>query len=474
MVIGEKDIDVAIALAISPAGVPTNFMAKGESEAGVALSDIAKMQQNMADARATAAAAAGEPALGGGPLVDLDALPDIAFKSLKLQFAPKPFPDLGVERGMAIKGRMWLQLSPNAAPTDFAGVDVSVGEDGFWARGDLGAFTLGPLRWEDAKLDLTATREAQYFMVKGEAELFGASQAIDLNLSRKGFSFKSQTNLFNLFTADISCESAFDLLKPSFKVDAVVQNDFGEVLAPIFQDGIVRFAEVGADVTATARAAADELDRVLGDAQAGVDQLRATLEANRARAIANVEARQREVERARGALNAALSARNAAWRAFDDTPVRQPALKAQRRAAYTAANVRYLALAAAFNGARAVLSAHEAVLDALPPVDRNLALLAADAAAAVLRQRLQVASERLRVLEQRFEAIGEAVARGEQLIDIDRAEFHGELSAAMGGGAIRWDIVGSFIGTPFEVHRDLDFSNVGTAAAQILEQLLRG
>lgn len=473
MVIGDKDIDVAIALAISPAGVPTNFMAKGESEAGVALSDIVKLQQRMAAARAAAADAAGAPE-PAGPLVDLEALPDIAFRDLGLTFAPKAFPELDVERGMAIKGRMWIQPSPTSAPVDFAGVDVSVGEDGFWARGDLGAFTLGPLRWEDAKIDLTATRETQHFMVKGEAALFGASQMIDLYLSRKGFSFQSQTNLFNLFTADIACESVFDLRRPSFKVDAVVQNDFGEVLAPLFQDGIVRFAEVGADVTATARAAADELDRALGDAQASIDDLRATLEANRARARANVEARQREVERARGALNAALAARNAAWRLFDDTPIRQAALKAQRRAAYTRANVRYLALAAAFNGARAVLSAHEAVLDALPPVDRNLALLAADAAAAVLRQRLEVASARLRVLEERFVAIGEAVARGEQLVAIERAEFHGELSAAMGGGAIRWDIFGSFIGTPFEVHRELDFANVGTAAAQILDQLLRG
>jgi hypothetical protein len=473
MIIGEKDIDVAIALAISPAGVPTNFMVKGESEAGVALSDVVKLQQKMAAARAAVAEAAGQPS-PGGPVVDLEQLPDVAFKSLGLQFAPKPFPDLGVERGFAIKGRLWLQLSANGELTDFAGVDVNVGEEGFWARGDLGAFQLGPLRWEDAKIDLTATREAQYFMMKGEAELFGMRQAIDVNFTRKGFWFKSETNLFNLFTADLSCESVFDLRKPSFKVDAVVKNDFGEVIGPLFQEGIVRFAETGAQVTASVRAAADAVDQALANAQATADDLRRALEAQRARAQASIDAMRDDIARAQAAVNAALAARNDAWRVFDSTPWRQAALKAQRRAQYAAANVRYLTLSAAYNGVRAILAARQAVLDALPPVDRNILLMAADAAVAAMRQQLSVTRDRLRVLEERFLAIAEAVERGEQLFTVRSAEFHGELSAALGGGVIRWDIVGSFIGRPFEVHRELDFSNLGEAAANLLEGLLRG
>jgi hypothetical protein len=375
---------------------------------------------------------------------------------------------------MAIKSRLWLQLSPNGELTDFAGVDVNVGEDGFWARGDLGAFQLGPLTWQDAKLDLTATREAQYFMVKGEAELFGARQLLDVNLTRKGFWFKSQTNLFNLFTADIACESVFDLKKPSFKLDAVVQNDFGEVMGPLFQDGIVRFAARGAEIAGAARAAADQVDQALGNAQATAEQLRGTLEAARAQAQSRVNALRVDADRARGDMDRARAARDAAWRTFDNTSWREPALKAQRRAAYAAANARYLALAAVYNGARAAVSAAQAVLDALPPVDQNVLLRAADAAVAALRSQLEVSRERLRVLEARFVAIGEAVERGERLLTISRAEFHAELSAALGGGAMRWDIWGAFIGNPFEVHRDLDFSNVGEAAAQLLEGLLRG
>jgi hypothetical protein len=473
MVIGEKDIDVAIALAISPAGVPTNFMARGESEAGVALSDIVTLQQQMAAARAAAAEASGvsEPA---GPVVDLNALPDIAFKNLGLQFAPKAFPELDVERGMAIKGRMWLQLSPGGELTDFAGVDVSVGDDGFWARGDLGAFTLGPLRWEDAKLDLTATRAAQYFMINGEAELFGARQLLDVNLSREGFSFRSETNMFDLFTADITCESVFNLRTPSFKVDAVVHNDFGEVLAPLFQNGIVQFAERGAEITAAAGEAADALDRALANAQATADQLRGVLEANRAQAYAVVLERQQIVSSLSSQLSIVLAARNRAWSVYSSTSTWQVALRTQRRLAYVAANARYLTVAAAYNGARALLSGARAVLDALPPVDQNILLLAANAATDALRTQLGQARDRLRVLEERFVAIGEAVARGEQLVAVEHAEFHGELSAVSGGGAMDWQISGSFVGQPFEIRRSLDFSDIGVAAAQMLESLLAG
>jgi hypothetical protein len=150
------------------------------------------------------------------------------------------------------------------------------------------------------------------------------------------------------------------------------------------------------------------------------------------------------------------------------------ALKAQRRAEYGAANVRYLALAATYNGARAVLSARQAVLNALPPVDRSILLLGANAALAAVRSQLETTRARLAVLEERFLAISEAVARGEQLFAVEKAEFHGELSAAQGGGAMRWDITGSFIGRPFEIHRELDFSNLAEAAAQMLLGRLDG
>jgi hypothetical protein len=280
--------------------------------------------------------------------------------------------------------------------------------------------------------------------------------------------------MFDLFTADITCESAFNLRTPSFKVDAVVHNDFGEVLAPLFQNGIVQFAERGAEITAAAGEAADALDRALANAQATADQLRDVLEANRAQAYAVVLERQQSVSALYGQLSIVLAARTRAWSVYNSTSTWQVALRTQRRLAYVAANARYLTVATAYNGARALLSGARAVLDALPPVDQNILLLAANAATDALRTQLGQARDRLRVLEERFVAIGEAAARGEQLVAVEHAEFHGELSAASGGGAMDWQISGSFVGQPFEIRRSLDFSDIGVAAAQMLESLLAG
>ena len=48
MVLGEKDIDVAVAVTVSPAGVPTNFIFDGASEEGITMADLVALQQRMA------------------------------------------------------------------------------------------------------------------------------------------------------------------------------------------------------------------------------------------------------------------------------------------------------------------------------------------------------------------------------------------------------------------------------------------
>jgi hypothetical protein len=472
MVLGEKDIDVAIALAISPAGVPTNFIIKGESEEGVEFADLVSLQQKMAAARAAVAEALGAPSTPT-VAIPLDALPDMALKDLGLQFAPKAAPEIEVEQGMKLKGELWLPLSADGEMTEFAGVDVGLTEDGLWMKGNLAAFELGPLVWDDAILDLTATRDEQHFLLQGEVELFGTRQMLDVSLTREAFSFKSETNLFDVFTADISAESVFDLKRPAFKVDAVMQSDFGEVVGPLFQDGIVRFASTAADIVAAAQAASEQAELALGNSEAGVDELRRVLELRRAAAEAAVAVARQRVTVAQRAMNDAWSTRNAALRAWRSTPRREVRLKARRRAAYVRAHGVYLSRAGAYSAARAALGAQLAVLNAIPPVDQSVLVMAAEAAVAELRKRLEAMQERLAVIEAQLTAISEAVARGEQLVTIQRAEFHADLQAAMNGEAIQWDIVGSFIGDQFEVHEGLDFSNVGAATAQIVEGLLR-
>ena len=237
-VIGEKDIDVAASIVVSPAGAPTAFAMRGASEAGVALSDLAKVQAGMAAARE---AAAGNTTLGSAPpLIPLDALPEIALRDITLAFATQPNPELNIQRGFRIAGRLWLPTGPGGALRDFAGVDAGVTDEGLWVRGDIGAFTLGPLAFDDAELDLTATRTEQRLVLRGQVQLGLSRQLIDLYIARDALRFRSETELFGLFHATLSAQASFQLTNPSFMVEAVMQNDFGEYVQPILREGILR------------------------------------------------------------------------------------------------------------------------------------------------------------------------------------------------------------------------------------------
>lgn len=471
MVIGEKDIDVAISLAISPAGVPTSMMLKGESEAGFGLSDLVELQARMAAARDAAAAATG--ATGpASPALPLDALPTVDFRDVALQFAPKDAPELGVERGMKLKGEMWLPLSADGELTNFAGVDIGIGEDGLWARGHLDAFTLGPLVWDDGELDLTATRESQHLLVSGDVALFGARQAVDLTLTREQLAFRTRSYLFNAFSADIQARAAFDLRQPDFQVDAVVRADFGNAVGPFMQQGIIAFAAAGEDVLAVAGQATQAAEQALAIPEATVAELRRVLETQRQLAADAVAAAERTAAARRSAMSSAWAARNGAWRSYYAAPFRPPWRKSQLLAAYHAAHANYVRRAVAYNGSMASLAVAQRVHAAIPPVDQNIQLMRAEEALAQLRAQLETMQTNLAQMESRYAEINAAIARGEQLLVIDRAEFHGGLQSVMNGDPVRWDIVGRFVGDAFEVHETMNFANVGDGAGQMLQALL--
>lgn len=461
-VFGAKDIAVAVAIAISPAGVPTNFMIQGESEAGVALSDLAMVQRQMATA-------AGEEA----PAFPIDALPDVAVKDLGLKFAPKPEPALGIEQGMAIKGRLWLPMSADGELVDFAGVDVNVARDGLWIRGDIGALQLGPLALEDSKLDLTRTRDAQHLIVKGAATLLGARQELDVSMSRAGLAFRSESRLWDLFTAQLDATATFDLRAPAFRVRGLVRNDFADVIGPLVGGGLQAFAEGGGEVIADAQRVTAELDRLLADREADVARIRAALLALRAEAKARLDQRE-AARRAAAATTATLKrAMDAAWGLHAGTPWNQPALRAQRYGEYLGARTRWQASVVVLNGRIAVATAAQAVLDALPPVDQNLALQGARAALALAQEQLRTARGRLDVLERRFTQLQSAFADGAMPLTVREASFEAELAGLMGNGGAQWRIAGTFLGSPFTVERSLDFSDVAAATAQIVQELLR-
>jgi hypothetical protein len=457
-----------VAIAISPAGAPTNFIFSGESEAGFGLSDLTALQAKMAEARNAAQSATGVSGPLNGARIPLDALPPVEFRNVGLKFAPKDEPDLGVQRGMAIKGRMLL-ASGDGSLKDVASVDVNVGDDGLWVRGTLAAFQVGPLTWQDAELDLTATRDQQRLRIAGDVELLGSRQKVDLDVTRTELRFKTVTQLYGLFRAEVDALAAFDLRQPKFRVHALARNDMADLLQPMLREGATSFASASAVAIETADAAITAIETALARADATVEELKAVLERSRAEAGRKVEEQQARVAAASGEVAEARTRRDEARERWERIPLRERRLKnlAFRRwtdaaADYTRASARYGAQFAALVAARRVLAA----------LERNAALAAATAAADAIRRRLATAEQELEVLRAQHQVLVRAIAQGGTLLAIQEAELNSDLEALKQGQAVEWRVTGTFVNQPFEVRAALDFSEPARAAGTLLSQLV--
>jgi hypothetical protein len=67
-----------------------------------------------------------------------------------------------------------------------------------------------------------------------------------------------------------------------------------------------------------------------------------------------------------------------------------------------------------------------------------------------------------------------AIESGADPLAIEHAEFHASLAILQGGGAMSWLLRGTFVGQPFELRRELNFTSPGQAAAAILTGLIQG
>ena len=176
LAIGEKDIDVAVFVAVNLAtGVPTNFIFDGQSDAGVALSDLVQLQQRIA--------AAARP---NAPRLNVNRLPDAAVRKLRLKFAPKDDPDLGVEMGLAISGELLLKKSRDGKLEPVAGIDLAIDENGIVGEAFVGAVACGPIMWDDAAIDLALTVEEQRLAMYGGAYILGEKRQLDIDLTPQG------------------------------------------------------------------------------------------------------------------------------------------------------------------------------------------------------------------------------------------------------------------------------------------------
>jgi len=218
MVIGEKDIDVAVAVTLSQ-GIPTNFIFDGASEAGVSMADLVMLQQSMA--------ASANP-------IPLSTMPNMEVRRIHLKFAPHSDDDLGVEAGFAIAGDLWIPSEANGpADRNFASIDLSVDFSGIVAQGHLGAFTLGPLTWNDAVCDIVLTLPQQHLFISGAVQAGSFFEGeLDVSLTKTGLSFATTTSIYNQFQAQLTASAAFSLDNPDFSVHGLLQNNFGTGIVP--------------------------------------------------------------------------------------------------------------------------------------------------------------------------------------------------------------------------------------------------
>jgi len=223
MVIGAKDIDAAVSVTISAAGIPVNFIFDGTSVEGFSMADLVKVQQLMA-----------KDADPSAPMIPLDALPDMAIRNLHLKFAPHSDPNLGVVAGFAIAGDLWIPTKANGPPDrDFAAVNMSIDKTGILAQGNIGPFDLGALSISNAMCDLTLTLPTQHLMASGFA-IAGAffHGNLDLGISKTGLSFAITTTIFNQYQAQLSASAPFSLSNAQFAVQGLMQSDFATSVVP--------------------------------------------------------------------------------------------------------------------------------------------------------------------------------------------------------------------------------------------------
>ena len=188
MILGEKDIDVAVKLEVSPAGVPTNFILAGASAEGVSTNDLILLQRQIAQAA--------NP--GSRPLGLASDQPELSVRNIEFRFAPKASPVLDVEAGFVLAGDAFVAFEAGGPATRFGFLDFRITEDGLFALGHLTAYDLGPLAWDDIDLDVEASLADQHFFFGGAVEVFGARTQISINISTRSIFFAGQRALEDL------------------------------------------------------------------------------------------------------------------------------------------------------------------------------------------------------------------------------------------------------------------------------------
>lgn len=242
--VGSKDIRGGMAITVSPAGVPTNFVFEAESEAGVSMGDLADLYALMSgEAR---------------PPVER-ALPAAEVRSLALRFAPQGDPDLGIKQGFRIAGELWMGSRPGAPLELLVGVDIEIADSGIAIDGYLTDWAIGPIAFDEASLSITVSAFEQRFAISGGVELFDQGIWADVEFTPTEYSFGGRIVVIG-GEASLRVTASFDLIDPDLRVSAAMDEQF--------------LRNVDAALEATLGRQVTDLNRTVSDGRRDVNRLR--------------------------------------------------------------------------------------------------------------------------------------------------------------------------------------------------------
>lgn len=467
MVIGEKDMDVAVLVSVNASGVPTNFMLDGESEAGFGMTDIAKLQHNMAVAKAQ------EDGQPPPPMLPLELLPTMDIKNCRLKFAPRDEPALDITKGMAIAGELYIAVQHDQEPQDFAGIDMSVEDMRIHASGHLAAFTLGPIIWDDGLFDMNLELGATHLIIDGQAQFLDNSQQVTVNMSRDSLFFNTSTQIDNRFSADLTGKGMLNLTNPSMEVHGVMQSDFNDQYAQLLSDGIAGFANASDQAINAALDAYSQVSALHEHKQQAIDSLTALLNNIRAAAENAMNEAQATRDQAQAEKSSALSQKNSAYSAWQNTPRRQVALRAQRYATYVTKAGIYATKAAVYATRQAAFLAKQAAHNAIPSPDTDPVLVALREQSDQLWAEMENRMNDLQHLQTFVQGIIDYMnQQGGPLVTIQGAQFDAALSALSQGGDVHLAADLTLAGEPRHLDVNINLQDEASALPQIINSLV--
>ncbi|MEK7315127.1 MAG: hypothetical protein AAB011_03025, partial [Candidatus Eisenbacteria bacterium] len=458
--IGEKDIEVIAMLPINYyTGVPTGLGLQGASDEGVALSDIADLQNAMARAAGRSQ-----------PKLPIDELPNIAVKDLDFRFSTLNDPDLDLKIGTTFGGQLWIEMEPNEMQ-NFAGILFDVGLDGIIGKAHLGNISVGPVEWRDALLDVTVTLPDRHLIIDGGLDLGFASGRGRMQMAKRKMTLDADVSLLGNFRCALSGSGEMGLGTSNLTLHGALQSDFGGAVSREVLDGLKAIGNGdGGAVSSAAQAAVDRAEALAAERGAALDVARAVIAKTREVIVAERDETKREMDQARSAMDGAQRRANAAYQRWQDTPRREVGTRAERWKENLKAQAVLDAAKVVHAGKRSSYTAKAAAYNALKPIDSYPRVQELLAAANAAKQAAQQRREELQQMKENLKSIAASVLP--QSVTVRSAEFTTKLARARQGGAVDMKMVLDVDGTSVPMELQWTFGQMKENAAAILAQLV--